>query len=240
MTQQPSDWVLVGGEVLIGDDRVRRDLVVTGSTLAAVVPPGQAPADLPQVDAAGRLVTPGMIDTHIHGAAGVSFGAGDPTPALSWLAKHGTTTVVPSLVSGPVADMCQRADELTSQTPAPEAAAIAGVHLEGPFLSVAQCGAQDPKHLVSPAESSWQEWLPRPSVAMVTLAAERDGSPRAGVAARRGDGAGLRTTGATARAYGFGRPRPRRPRRSGAVAGRPHRQRHRPRRGAALTPTSSI
>lgn len=84
MTQQPSDWVLVGGEVLIGDDRVRRDLVVTGSTLAAVVPPGQAPADLPQVDAAGRLVTPGMIDTHIHGAAGVSFGAGDPTPALSW------------------------------------------------------------------------------------------------------------------------------------------------------------
>ncbi|OYN92060.1 N-acetylglucosamine-6-phosphate deacetylase [Parenemella sanctibonifatiensis] len=176
MTQRPSDWVLVGGEVLIGDDRVRRDLVVTGSTLAAVAPPGQAPADLPQVDAAGRLVTPGMIDTHIHGAAGVSFGAGDPTPALSWLAKHGTTTVVPSLVSGPVADMCQRADELTSQTPAPEAAAIAGVHLEGPFLSVAQCGAQDPKHLVSPAESSWQEWLPRPSVAMVTLAAERDGS----------------------------------------------------------------
>jgi N-acetylglucosamine-6-phosphate deacetylase len=97
----------------------------------------------------GRTILPGLVDLHCHGGAGGEFGAdreAGRTAATHHL-RHGTTSLVGSLVSAPgpslVAGVTACADLVA-------ACVLAGIHLEGPFLSVARCGAQDPAALVDP------------------------------------------------------------------------------------------
>lgn len=90
---------------------------------------------------------PGMVDLHNHGGAGHSFPTSEIAGCRTAAAHHqsrGTTTMLASLVSveGPAlisqaAVLAQLADEQV----------IAGIHLEGPFLSSRRCGAHDPAAL---------------------------------------------------------------------------------------------
>lgn len=94
---------------------------------------------------------PGMVDLHNHGGAGHSFPTSGIAGCRTAAAHHqsrGTTTMLASLVSaegpaliGQAAVLAQLADEEV----------IAGIHLEGPFLSSRRCGAHDPAAL-SPAD----------------------------------------------------------------------------------------
>ena len=95
-----------------------------------------------------RLLLPGLVDVHCHGAAGHGFPDAEPAGVLAAAAHHrarGTTTLVASLVSAP-ADVL--VDRLSVLAPLVRAGELAGVHLEGPFLSAVRCGAQDPAALL--------------------------------------------------------------------------------------------
>jgi N-acetylglucosamine-6-phosphate deacetylase len=59
--------------------------------------------------------------------------------------RHGTTTLLGSLVSAP-ADRLE--DRVRALLPLVASGHLAGIHLEGPFLSAARCGAQDPRSIV--------------------------------------------------------------------------------------------
>ena len=125
----------------------------------------------------GHTILPGLVDVHCHGGAGGEFGA-DPdagrTAATHHLA-HGTTSLVGSLVSAPgpslVAGVAVCA-ELVG------AGVLAGIHLEGPFLSVARCGAQDPTALVDPDPALVDALLTAAQGGLVqmTFAPERPGA----------------------------------------------------------------
>lgn len=96
------------------------------------------------------LLVPGLVDLHCHGAAGVDFataGTSKISGALDFLHASGTTTVLASVVSGDRSAMLAAAETLAGFA---EEGAIAGIHAEGPFLSSARCGAQDPAHLGAP------------------------------------------------------------------------------------------
>ncbi|EAQ00970.1 n-acetylglucosamine-6-phosphate deacetylase [Janibacter sp. HTCC2649] len=91
----------------------------------------------------------GLVDLHCHGALGHEFGR-DTAGSAEAAAHHraaGVETLVASLVSG-------RADTLIGQvaTLAPLVASgqLAGIHLEGPFLSEERRGAHDPSVLTDP------------------------------------------------------------------------------------------
>lgn len=89
-------------------------------------------------DATGCYVLPGLIDTHLHGAAGIEFylSEGEITPALDWLACHGVTGVLP-------ATCCETPQELEAdilrltRTGDPR---VLGVHAEGPFINPVRKG----------------------------------------------------------------------------------------------------
>lgn len=125
----------------------------------------------------GHTILPGLVDVHCHGGAGGEFGA-DPdagrTAATHHLA-HGTTSLVGSLVSasGPslVAGVAVCAELVA-------AGVLAGIHLEGPFLSVARCGAQDPTALVDPDPALVDALLTAAQGGLVqmTFAPERPGA----------------------------------------------------------------
>lgn len=100
-------------------------------------------------DASLGTVVPGYVDTHVHGAAGTSFAAlgADPSPAIEHHARAGITRVVASLATGRIADTIARMRELV---PLVRDGTLAGIHLEGPFLSPARRGAHHPDLLRAP------------------------------------------------------------------------------------------
>ncbi|WP_299958591.1 N-acetylglucosamine-6-phosphate deacetylase [uncultured Modestobacter sp.] len=160
--------LVTGGSVV--DDGV---LAVVGDRVAFAGPASAWTGELPP-PAPGALLLPGLVDLHCHGAAGHGFPDADAAGVRAAVAhhrQHGTTTLVASLVSAPAAVLRER---LAVLAPLVEAGELAGVHLEGPFLSAARCGAQDPAALVpgDPALLAELLVLGRGTVASMTLAPE--------------------------------------------------------------------
>jgi N-acetylglucosamine-6-phosphate deacetylase len=143
---------------------------VDGATILEVV------AD----DAAGDdVIVPGFVDLHCHGGGGHTFTTGDATAARAaaeFHLAHGTTTMLASLVSSPFALM---RDATTAFRPLVDAGVLAGVHFEGPYLSAARCGAQNPAYLRDPSIDELATLIGIGGVRMVTVAPELPGAPEA-------------------------------------------------------------
>ena len=123
-------------------------------------------------------VIPGFVDIHCHGGGGKYFSALTPGEIHSVIETHrghGTTSLFASLVTEPI-------DVLTTQIerlkPFVESGQIAGIHLEGPYLSHARCGAHDPALLVHPELSEIKELLAVAdgALSMITIAPELPGA----------------------------------------------------------------
>jgi N-acetylglucosamine-6-phosphate deacetylase len=98
----------------------------------------------------GSMVLPGLVDLHCHGAAGGDFPTGNSEPAraaVEFLHRSGTTTLLASLVTASREDLLRGLETLRQLA---DEGLIAGIHSEGPFLSHARCGAQDPRFLREP------------------------------------------------------------------------------------------
>lgn len=96
------------------------------------------------------LILPGLVDLHCHGGGGASFpDCADQQEALVAVRehrRHGTTSLVASLVTASAEELTSRVEMLTSLVGEGEVAAI---HLEGPFISEVRRGAQNPSHISS-------------------------------------------------------------------------------------------
>ena len=73
-------FALVNGRV-VTPDTVKSGLavVVEGTTIAGVVPVADLVDATPEIDVGGRLIAPGLLDMHTHGALGHTFN--EPTAA---------------------------------------------------------------------------------------------------------------------------------------------------------------
>ena len=136
----------------------------------------------------GTLV-PGFVDQHCHGGGGGAFTTGDPAEAATVIATHrahGTTSLVASLVT----DTEERLVALVrGLAPLVRSGELAGIHLEGPWLSAAHCGAHDATLLRAPDLAEVERLLDAGdgTVRMVTLAPELDhGLDAVALLARRG------------------------------------------------------
>ncbi|PBC38284.1 N-acetylglucosamine-6-phosphate deacetylase [Rhodococcus sp. ACPA4] len=103
---------------------------------------------LPEPADPGTTIIPGLVDVHCHGAGGFGFPEADRDGSIAAADHHrhnGTTSVIGSLVSAPPNVLHGRIELLASLV---ERGTLAGIHLEGPFLSVLRCGAQDPASIL--------------------------------------------------------------------------------------------
>ncbi|HEY7516978.1 MAG TPA: amidohydrolase [Methylomirabilota bacterium] len=71
--------ILRGGRVLVGAELVRADVLIEDGRIAAVGPGVAAPSTAREIDAAGRLVVPGLMNAHTHAASHLARGR-----AASW------------------------------------------------------------------------------------------------------------------------------------------------------------
>ncbi|HEX9226837.1 MAG TPA: N-acetylglucosamine-6-phosphate deacetylase [Arthrobacter sp.] len=155
MTARGPAYVLAG--TVISDGAACPDSVVAvlGDRIVYVGPrsgfdasalPGAEVIELPS----GSSILPGLVDLHCHGAAGGDFPAGDDGgchAAVDFLHRNGTTTLLASLVTAAPEDLLRGIRTLKRLA---DEGLIAGIHSEGPFLSHARCGAQNPEWLRDP------------------------------------------------------------------------------------------
>ncbi len=153
-----NDWAVRGR--VVSPQGVIEDgvVVVAGEKIAFVGTQAEARSagfdaavDASDAPAAGAIVTPGLVDVHCHGGGGSSFpDSTDVATAQKAIDEHrrfGTTSLVASLVTASPDTLRQRTGVLTELA---EAGELVGIHLEGPFLSINRCGAQDPALIQTP------------------------------------------------------------------------------------------
>jgi N-acetylglucosamine-6-phosphate deacetylase len=152
-------WVQTSGDRIVG--------------CGAGAPPQPADVDLPDA-----VIVPGFVDIHVHGGGGATYTGGDAAEierAAGFHREHGTTTTLASLVTASPADLLAAVRALAQSA---RQGVIAGIHLEGPWLSAAHCGAHDQTQLRDPSPAEIDALLAAGdgAIRMVTLAPERPGS----------------------------------------------------------------
>lgn len=166
-------------------------VVVEGGRVVAVEPVSGPVPD--------RTLAPGFVDVQVNGLEDVDVAdVGDRWPRLDeLLAAGGVTTWCPTLVTAPLDAYPDRLEAVAAAAARPEGGrpAIAGAHLEGPFLG-GRPGAH-PVELLRPIGLDWLAALPD-VVRLVTLAPELEGAPEAvRLLRRKGVGVSLGHSAAT-------------------------------------------
>ncbi|MDF8264571.1 N-acetylglucosamine-6-phosphate deacetylase [Luteipulveratus flavus] len=139
-----------------------------------------APPGHPDVSIEDGWLVPAYVDIHCHGGGGGDFTSADAASirtAATFHAEHGTGSLLASLVTAPVDALCDQLDAVADVVEAGDTI-VRGSHLEGPFLSAARCGAQNPAHLAEPDVDAFARLVEaaRGTLRMITLAPELTGS----------------------------------------------------------------
>ncbi len=124
------------------------------------------------------ILIPGFVDIHCHGGGGKYFGGLTDSQIEQVIATHragGTVAGLASLVTEPIENLISQIKRLV---PFAQRGEIAGIHLEGPYLSHARCGAHDPNLLRTPTLAEVQTLLDAGQgfIKMITIAPELDGA----------------------------------------------------------------
>ena len=124
------------------------------------------------------ILIPGFVDIHCHGGGGNYFGGLTDSEIEQVVATHragGTVAGLASLVTEPIENLISQIKRLV---PFAQRGEIAGIHLEGPYLSHARCGAHDPNLLRTPTIAEVQTLLVAGQgfIKMITIAPELDGA----------------------------------------------------------------
>jgi N-acetylglucosamine-6-phosphate deacetylase len=158
------------------DHRITGWILVEGRKIKSL---GQGqPKDFPvdiNLDGQGLTILPGMIDLHTHGAKGFEM-IGITPPGLQemsqFYASHGVTGFLASTWTAPHADITDAIEVTRSVMGNENGAKILGVHLEGPWLNVAYCGAQAKELIRTADRTEALEYLNTDLVRLIAVAPE--------------------------------------------------------------------
>jgi N-acetylglucosamine-6-phosphate deacetylase len=156
-------------------------IVVEGSKIAALetqVTTHAYDPSLQVIDASNYLVVPGFIDVHVHGAMG--YDTMDATPiALAemaqFFAQHGVTSFLATTMAAETEALLAAIANVATYQRTPlrtDGAAILGLHLEGPYLSTGQPGAQPVKNIRPAVYEEYIQLFTHQNVRLLTLAPE--------------------------------------------------------------------
>ena len=110
-------------------------------------------------DFTGKYVSAGFIDIHTHGAGGFDFLTDDVETVvngMNYMLKFGATTVLPTISAAPIEVMERAVDAISKAKQSGKVKGnLPGAHLEGPYFSLKQCGAQNPDSITPPIEEDY-------------------------------------------------------------------------------------
>ena len=112
-------------------------------------------------DVKGKYIAPGFIDIHCHGGGGCDFMDGTVDAyitAATTHAQHGTTAILPTTLTSTNEELINTFEVFNKVKDMEfDGAKLLGLHLEGPYFSPLQAGAQDPRYLKCPVKEDYEE-----------------------------------------------------------------------------------
>jgi len=161
------------GLIVIRDRRVE----TVGKRADVRIPAGAAHLDLSHL-----TLVPGFIEPHVHGCGGfdvMDVTAESMRTICQTLARHGTTSFLPTTVSAPEDLLSAAVERLAMLIPQEfDGAQPVGIHLEGPFLNSHKRGTHQSASLRKPDPALLSKWLQtsRGQILLLTMAPELEGA----------------------------------------------------------------
>ncbi len=158
-------FLIVSDSIHTPAGKINGGLVINGSKIYNILTEEELfwHADLATVDARGCMVLPGLVDTHIHGAAGWDVAAGSEEQIKGlcrYLPSVGVTAFKPTLGGENVNQIKTSLKKIAAVMEQDyEGARILGIHLEGPFLNPKRKGAFIVENLLEPSVPLMQEFI---------------------------------------------------------------------------------
>ncbi len=130
------------------------------------------------IDLHGNYLAPGFVDLHVHGALGrdTMEASTDAFRAIcDFHASGGTTSLLLTTATAPMNKLVEVLDAIRDGRSSNDA--IAGVHVEGPFISKAKCGALRAEFIQDPSRAAVRQLLEHADlIKRVTIAPELSGA----------------------------------------------------------------
>lgn len=184
---QKNHFMLTNGSIVLPNQLLdNHALIIKNDLIEAIIPDDDPQTQsIPQLDVQNRLITPGLIDIHIHGALGASFN--QPTPEsyatiTAENARRGVTSLLATTATDTIENLVKCLEFVgwwmdREVEEIPTGANILGTHVEGPYFSLAQAGAQNPAQIRNPDDGTPAQLLAHADVIkLMTYAPELPGA----------------------------------------------------------------
>lgn len=163
-----SKLLFFNGTILSEKEEIKNGYLSVSNGIIESIGTGEVPAgfeNYEKINLEQKILSPGFIDTHTHGAGGADFMDGTPDAFLTACRmhlKHGTTSIMPTSMSCfddelfQLFDCFETVKSVTDNMPH-----LLGLHLEGPYFSPEQAGAQPPECMNVPFPHHFEEVIKR-------------------------------------------------------------------------------
>lgn len=155
MIKLKSDKIIIGKDLFNGYVYIENDKIVEVSS-------ENKDAD-EFYDYTGKYLSPGFIEIHTHGAGGYAFINTNPEnviKACEYHLDHGTTSILPTVTSGPFKNMRKAVEDIDTVKKSGKCKSnIIGAHMEGPYFSLKQAGAQCPDFITPPVKEDYESLI---------------------------------------------------------------------------------
>ena len=173
---------ITNGKIILRDNIIPSGTLLVEEGKIIAVTAGDAEfSDARVIDAQGQYIAPGFIDIHVHGGGDHDFMDGTEEAFLKVAemhAAHGTTSIMPTTLTADRKGILNTLEVYEqAHTKNKFGAQFIGLHLEGPYFSMNQRGAQDPRYIRDPDPDEYLEILSHSqSIKRWSAAPERKGA----------------------------------------------------------------
>jgi len=152
---------LKNGNVILNDGITKKDILLSDGKIQAVIEPNTPAEGYTEFDCTDLYVSAGFVDIHQHGGGGCDYMDDNEDAYLKITdmhLSHGTTSVMPTLLSADTENTLRavRAYKQAKKDKRIKANLI-GLHIEGPYISPYQAGAQKPEHIRNFDEAEYRK-----------------------------------------------------------------------------------
>src|SRR5690625_3411989 len=155
--------LIKNGTVVTSNGEIEASILIEEKKIVRISNDIDVNNDVKVIDAKNKLIFPGFIDLHVHGAMGVDIC--DDNPDLSifnqFQVQHGTTSLLlttRTMTNNKTEKVVKNLNHLIKIFSSDKRLNILGIHLEGPFLNEEFRGAQAKEHIQVPSIATFKRW----------------------------------------------------------------------------------